>query len=200
MLLSSYTSQLIECGLDEAGRGCLAGPVVAAGVILPKKFTHNILRDSKQLSAEEREELAEEIKQKAIEWTISESNVDEIDKFNILNASILAMHRCVEKLQTTPQLLLIDGNRFHPYNFIPYECIIKGDDKYFAIAAASVLAKTHRDKIMKDLSKTFPEYVWEKNMGYPTIAHRKAIEKNGITDWHRKTFRGVKEFVEKEEI
>ncbi len=195
MLLSSYTSNLIECGLDEAGRGCLCGPVVAAGVVLPKDFKHEILRDSKQLSANEREKLAEEIKEKAIEWTIAESTPTEIDTYNILNASILAMHRCIEKLQTQPELLLIDGNRFHPYNFIPYECVIKGDDKFFAIAAASVLAKTHRDSIMKNLAEEFPVYFWEKNMGYPTSVHRKAIENNGITIWHRKTFRGVKEFI-----
>ncbi|TAE50961.1 MAG: ribonuclease HII [Cytophagia bacterium] len=195
MLASSYTHNLIECGLDEAGRGCLCGPVVAAGVVLPKNFTHKILRDSKQLSAKERNELAEEIKEKAIEWTISEANATEIDTFNILNASILAMHRCVEKLQTKPELLLIDGNRFHPYNFIPYQCVVKGDDKFFSIAAASVLAKTHRDKIMKDLAEQFPMYSWEKNMGYPTQTHRQAIKDFGITIWHRKTFKGVKELV-----
>ncbi|TAE69875.1 MAG: ribonuclease HII [Bacteroidetes bacterium] len=196
MLLSSYTSNLVECGLDEAGRGCLCGPVVAAGVVLPKNFTHKILRDSKQLSAEQREELAIEIKEKAIEWTISTATPTEIDQFNILNASILAMHRCVEKLQTQPELLLVDGNRFHAYNFIPYQCVIKGDDKYFSIAAASILAKTHRDTLMKDLAKEFPEYCWEKNMGYPTIFHRKAIENHGVTIWHRKTFKGVKEFLD----
>jgi ribonuclease HII len=195
MLQSSYTTQYIEAGIDEVGRGCLAGPVVAAAVILPKNAKYDNLRDSKQLSSTKREELALEIKEKALAWAIAEASVEEIDQFNILNASILAMHRCIEKLTIMPELLLIDGNRFKPYNFISHQCIVKGDNKFLSIAAASVLAKTYRDKLMTNLSKTFTHYGWEKNMGYPTKIHKNGISKFGITEWHRKTFKGVKELL-----
>ena len=195
MLLPYYTKNCIEAGLDEAGRGCLAGPVVAAAVIWDSKKNNKNIRDSKKLSAKEREELAQEIKENAIDWAIATCSPEEIDQYNILAASILAMHKALDKLQTTPEALLVDGNRFKPYNFIPHHCIIKGDDKYLSIAAASILAKTHRDLVMENLSNEFPNYFWEKNKGYPTIEHRKSIALNGITEHHRKTFRGVKEFL-----
>lgn len=189
MLKSAYTENYQEAGLDEVGRGCLAGPVVAAAVILPKDFTHDTLKDSKKLSAVQREKLEIEIKESALAWAIADASVSEIDKLNILNASILAMHRAIEKLSLVPELLLIDGNKFKPYNFIPYHCIIKGDDKFFSIAAASVLAKNYRDKWMNDLADKFPQYDWKNNVGYPTLKHRKAIEEYGLTEWHRKSFK-----------
>jgi ribonuclease HII len=193
MLLSFYNKNYIEAGLDEAGRGCLAGPVVAAAVILPKDYEHPLLNDSKQLTASQRYLLKEEIKRDALAYCIAEASHEEIDKINILRASILAMHRAVDGLDLKPEHLLIDGNRFVPYPMIPHTCIVKGDAKFLAIAAASILAKTFRDELMENLAKTFPNYAWEKNAGYPTIFHRKAIIQHGITPHHRLTFRGVLE-------
>ncbi|MBX2964343.1 MAG: ribonuclease HII [Cyclobacteriaceae bacterium] len=187
-LRSSFTKDLIEAGCDEAGRGCLAGPVVAAAVILPKKYKHKRLTDSKQLSAEERFELREEILRDAEAWAVAEVSHEEIDIINILNASYKAMHLAVEQLTIRPELLLIDGNRFKPYREVPFECIIKGDAKYFSIAAASVLAKTYRDELMQKLAVEHPGYGWETNVGYPTPAHRDGIKLLGITPYHRKSF------------
>jgi ribonuclease HII len=189
MLFPFYTTQYTEAGLDEVGRGCLAGPVVASAVILPKDINLPTLRDSKQLSAEVRAALEIQIKEKAIAWAIAECSPAEIDQWNILQASIQAMHRALDALPTLPELLLVDGNKFKPYKFIPYHCIIKGDDKYVAIAAASVLAKNYRDNLMQELAQTYPEYGWETNVGYPTKAHKKAIALYGLTPHHRLTFK-----------
>jgi len=188
-LQSAYTPDLIEAGLDEAGRGCLAGPVVAAAVILPKDYTHASLNDSKQLTRTEREKLRLEIEKEAIAFAVAEAANTEIDQINILNASFLAMHRAVEQLLLMPQLLLVDGNRFKPYALLPHVCIVKGDTKFLSIAAASVLAKTYRDELMEKLSKDFPHYGWETNAAYPTKAHYMAIENYGITPHHRLSFR-----------
>ena len=192
MLKSSYTSDLVEAGCDEVGRGCLAGPVVAAAVILPKTFTHDFLTDSKQLSAQQRVHLTEEIKRQALAFAVSEVDNQQIDEINILNASFMAMHRALDALPLRPELILVDGNRFQPYPFIAHQCVIKGDQQYFSIAAASVLAKTHRDNLMRQLALKYPEYGWERNVGYPTSAHREAILKHGITKWHRRSFAGCK--------
>jgi ribonuclease HII len=188
MLRSSFTKDLIEAGCDEAGRGCLAGPVVAAAVILPKKYRHKLLNDSKQLLREERETLRFEIERDAIAFGVAEVDHEEIDRINILNASFKAMHLALDKLHTRPELLLIDGNRFKPYGGTRHECIIKGDGRFLSIAAASVLAKTYRDDLMMSLAMQFPGYSWETNVGYPTIAHRQGIRQIGITPFHRKTF------------
>lgn len=188
MLRSSFTKDLTEAGCDEAGRGCLAGPVVAAAVILPKKFRHKLLTDSKQLKKDAREELREVIQKSAIAWAVAEVSHSEIDEINILNASFKAMHLALDKLQEQPQLLLIDGNRFKPYRDVRHECIIKGDATYFSIAAASVLAKTYRDDLMQGLANQYPGYGWETNVGYPTEAHRDGIKQLGITPYHRKSF------------
>ena len=188
MLRSSFTKDLIEAGCDEAGRGCLAGPVVAAAVILPKRYRHKKLNDSKQLTKEEREELRVDILRDALEWAVAEVDHQEIDKINILNASFKAMHLALDKLQTRPQLLLIDGNRFKPYSDVRYECIIKGDGRFLSIAAASILAKTYRDDLMVKLAGQFPGYSWETNVGYPTEAHRDGIRQIGISPFHRKSF------------
>jgi ribonuclease HII len=188
VLRSSRTKDLIEAGCDEVGRGCLAGPVVAAAVILPKKYRHRKLNDSKQLTREERLELREVIIQKALAWAVAEVSNDEIDEINILNASFKAMHLALDQLTVQPQMLLIDGNRFKPYKEIPFECVIKGDASYLSIAAASILAKTYRDELMEKLSVQFPGYSWETNVGYPTEEHRDGIRKLGITPLHRKTF------------
>ena len=182
---------VVEAGCDEAGRGCLAGPVVAAAVILPRRFRHKTLNDSKKLSKDEREELREMIINKAIDYAIAEVDNNEIDSINILNASFLAMHRAIAQLKSLPELLLIDGNRFNPYPNIPHQCVIEGDGKFYSIAAASILAKTHRDQIMWKHSKQFPGYGWETNVGYPTIAHRKAIQELGFTHLHRRSFRCI---------
>ncbi|MBX2947001.1 MAG: ribonuclease HII [Cyclobacteriaceae bacterium] len=187
-LRSSFTKHLIEAGCDEAGRGCLAGPVVAAAVILPKKYRHKRLTDSKQLSAEERFSLREEIIRDAEAWAVAEVSHEEIDVINILNASFKAMHLAVDQLTIQPELLLIDGNRFKPYRDVPFECIIKGDAKYLSIAAASVLAKTYRDELMKKLAVEHPGYGWETNVGYPTAGHRDAIKLLGLSPYHRKSF------------
>ncbi len=188
-MLKHYKSKLIVAGCDEAGRGCLAGPVVAAAVILPKDFKNKILNDSKVLSKKKRELLRLIIEKEALSWAIGIAEPKEIDKINILNASFLAMHRAINTLNTKSELLLIDGNRFNPYINIPHKCIIKGDGKYLSIAAASVLAKTYRDDIMKKLDLESPEYKWKKNKGYPTKEHRKAITEYGVTIHHRKSFK-----------
>ena len=187
-MLKHYKSKLIIAGCDEAGRGCLAGPVVAAAVILPKDFKNKVLKDSKVLSEKERELLRSIIEKEALSWAIGIAEPKEIDKINILNASFLAMHRAINRLNAKSELLLIDGNRFNPYTNIPHKCIIKGDGKYLSIAAASVLAKTYRDDIMKKLDLGSPEYKWKKNKGYPTKEHRKAITEYGATIHHRKSF------------
>ncbi len=188
MLLSSFTHDLIEAGCDEAGRGCLAGPVVAAAVILPKGYQHELLNDSKQLCKTEREQLRTDILKDALAYAIAEVDNIEIDQVNILNASFVAMHRAIEKLTTVPEVLLIDGNRFNPYKGIRHECIIKGDGKYLSIAAASILAKTHRDDLMVKFAGQFPGYGWDTNYGYPTMEHRDGIRAQGITPLHRRSF------------
>lgn len=188
MLKSYFNKTLIEAGCDEAGRGCLAGPVYAASVILPKNYKNKWLDDSKKLSDKDRYELRPEIEAKAIAWAIGVVDNIEIDAINILKASFLAMHRAVDELQSKPELLLIDGNRFTPYKNIPHQCIIKGDAKFLSIAAASVLAKTYRDDFMKEAAITYPHYSWEQNMAYPTKKHRDAIRLHGTTPLHRMTF------------
>lgn len=188
MLKSSHTIDLVEAGCDEVGRGCLAGPVVAAAVILPKNYSHEILNDSKQLSKEERLQLRQEIHRDAISWAVAEVSNEEIDRINILKASFKAMHLALDKLTTKPDLLLIDGNRFQPYGNLQFECVIKGDATYLSIAAASVLAKTYRDELMEKLSKEYPGYAWESNVGYPTEEHRDGIRNLGITPYHRRSF------------
>ncbi len=189
MLLANFQNKLLECGADEAGRGCLAGPVTAAAVILPTTFKNEILNDSKVLSAKKREFLRPIIEQKAIAFAFCHVFEDEIDKINILNASITAMQRSIKQLQPQPEFIIIDGNKFKPYAEIPYETIIKGDGKYLSIAAASILAKTYRDDYMAKIHKEFPMYNWIKNKGYPTKQHREAIRKYGACKYHRKTFR-----------
>lgn len=189
MLLARYQYELIEAGCDEAGRGCLAGPVFAAAVILPYDFEHSLLNDSKQLSETVRYELRTEIEQNAIAFAVATVDNVEIDKINILNASFLAMHRAIEKLPIDPQFLIIDGNRFNKYKKVPHQCIVEGDAKYFSIAAASILAKTYRDDFMKQIAAEHPEYDWHSNKGYPTIKHREAVLKMGFTPYHRRTFR-----------
>jgi ribonuclease HII len=188
MLLPFYHKNTLEAGCDEAGRGCLAGPVVAAAVILPVGFSNNLLNDSKKLSEKQRNILRPIIEEQAISFGIGVVSPQEIDKINILNASFLAMHRAVEQLNPTPEHLLIDGNRFNAYPDIPHTCVVKGDSKYMSIAAASVLAKTFRDEIMQKLHAEFPNYAWNKNKGYPTTIHREAIKKHGVTIHHRKSF------------
>lgn len=189
MLLARFQHELIEAGCDEAGRGCLAGPVFAAAVILPDGFDHPLLNDSKQLSESVRYELRIEIEQKALAFAVASVDNVEIDAINILNASFLAMHRAIEKLSHDPQFLIIDGNRFNKYRNLPHQCIVEGDAKYLSIAAASVLAKTYRDDFMKQIAKEHPGYDWHSNKGYPTIKHREAILKMGFTPYHRRTFR-----------
>ncbi|RMA57165.1 ribonuclease HII [Ulvibacter antarcticus] len=189
MLKLKIHSHLLECGTDEAGRGCLAGPVTAAAVILPNDFHHPFLTDSKLLSEKKRLILKEIIEKEAICYAVTHVMMEEIDKINILNASILAMHRSIEKLTQQPEFIAIDGNRFKPYKKTPYECVVKGDGKYLHIAAASILAKTYRDEYMTNLHRDFPAYKWLKNKGYPTLEHRAAIREYGITPFHRKSFR-----------
>ncbi len=189
MLKSSFSAMGPEAGLDEAGRGCLAGPVVAAAVILPRDYQNPRLRDSKKMSHKLRMELQAEIKDSALAWGIAEASPLEIDQINILHASHLAMQRAVEKLQVKPKLLLVDGNSFAKTSTIPYECIIGGDDQYYAIAAASVLAKTYRDALMVQLAQEHPGYGWETNRGYPTREHKAAIARLGTNRCHRQTFK-----------
>lgn len=188
MLEAYYTKDVIEAGCDEAGRGCLAGPVFAAAVILPPDFKSELLNDSKQLSEKNRYALRPLIEQEAIAWGIGVVTAPEIDAINILKASFLAMHRAIEQLKVQPQALLIDGNRFTPYKEIPFTCMVKGDGRFLSIAAASILAKTYRDDYMLQLAVEYPFYGWQQNKGYPTRAHREAISKHGITPYHRKTF------------
>ena len=196
MLLSYHQAGVIEAGCDEAGRGCLAGPVVASAVILPADYKHSLLNDSKVISKKRRVTLRAEIKREAISWAIGEYSNEEIDRVNILNASFYAMHRAIDQLTPAPMHLIIDGNRFNKYKELPHDCIIKGDGKYLSIAAASILAKTHRDELMEQLAEQYPEYGWEKNAGYPTKAHRSAIRAYGITPFHRKSFRLLPEQIE----
>ncbi|HCQ15339.1 MAG: ribonuclease HII [Owenweeksia sp.] len=188
-LRNFHTKGLVEAGCDEAGRGCLAGPVVAAAVILPPRFSHPLLNDSKQMTESDRNKLRLVIEKKALAWAVSFVDHEEIDAVNILNASFLAMHRAVDQLQKEPDCLLIDGNRFNPHSRYPHHCIIKGDGKFKNIAAASVLAKTHRDAFMEKLSEEFPHYQWTSNKGYPTRKHRQAILQHGPSPYHRKSFR-----------
>lgn len=188
MLKSSFTPNLIEVGLDEVGRGCLAGPVVAAAVILPKDYQNSLLNDSKQMTEKRRLLVEEDIKKHALAYSISEVSPSKIDEINILNASFLAMHQCLDILDLVPELLLVDGNRFIQYKKLKHECVIKGDSKYLSIAAASVLAKNYRDQLMAKLGEEFPYYAWERNAGYPTKVHREGIKNHGITKWHRLSF------------
>lgn len=189
MLLSHYTPDLIECGCDEAGRGCLAGAVFAAAVILPKDYQNETLNDSKQLSEKQRYLLRDQIEKDAVAWAVSSVSPQEIDQTNILRAAIHAMNLAVAQLTVAPQLLLIDGNRFYNESLIPYFTIVKGDGKYLSIAAASVLAKTYRDDYMNDLALQYPQYGWDKNKGYPTAAHYSALKRHGATPLHRTSFK-----------
>jgi len=189
MLKSFFDKTKIEAGCDEAGRGCLAGPVYAAAVILPNDYFNDNLNDSKKLTEKKRNILRNEIQREAIDYAVGIVDNHEIDKVNILNASFLAMHRAINKLKTKPELLLIDGNRFKSYNKIPHTCIVKGDSLYLSIAAASVLAKTYRDEYMYKIHSEFPQYNWEKNKAYPTKFHREAISKFGVTKYHRLSYR-----------
>ena len=189
MLLPIYNTQgLIEAGCDEAGRGCLAGSVYAAAVILPPDYTNDELNDSKKLSAKRRYALRKVIERDAVAWAVGVATAAEIDEINILNASILAMHRALDKLAVRPEFVIVDGNRFKPYHDVPHQTIVKGDGKYLAIAAASILAKTYRDDYMHELHKEFPYYGWDRNAGYPTKQHREGIAEHGLTPYHRVTF------------
>lgn len=189
MLLSCLEENRIEAGCDEAGRGCLAGPVFAAAVILPDGYTNELLNDSKQLSEKKRDALRPIIERDALAWAVGIVTAEEIDKINILNASFLAMHRAIDGLKIKPEHLLIDGNRFKPYKDIPHTCIVKGDGKMMSIAAASILAKTHRDEFMKKIHAEFPQYAWNVNKGYPTKTHRAAIAEHGVSPYHRVSFK-----------
>ena len=188
-LLKSFSNLYIEAGCDEVGRGCLCGPVVAASVVLDRNFNQNLVNDSKKLTFKTRMYLDSYIKDHVVDYAIAEVSPDFIDHHNILNASIHAMHLSLDQLKIQPELLLIDGNKFHPYNFIPHQCIIKGDSKILSIACASILAKNYRDQLMMNLHEEFPEYGWNKNMGYATKVHREALNKLGPTIHHRKSFR-----------
>ena len=189
MLLNNYSNKVLECGTDEAGRGCLAGPVTAAAVILPLDFSNGLLNDSKQLSEKKRAILKPIIEADALTFGVAHIFQEDIDTINILNASILAMHKSIEQLKPIPEFIIVDGNKFKPYSNIPSKTIIKGDSKYLSIAAASVLAKTYRDLYMNKIHEEFPMYNWKQNKGYPTKEHRAAIKKYGITKHHRKSFR-----------
>ena len=188
MLKSHYYESLIEAGCDEAGRGCLAGSVYAAAVILPPDYQNELLNDSKKLTAKKRYALREEIERDAIAWAVGIVTPEEIDKINILNASFLAMHRALDQLKVRPEAVIVDGNRFKPYHDLPSTTIVKGDGKYLSIAAASILAKTYRDDYMLSLAEEYPQYDWQSNMGYPTKKHRQAIREHGITPFHRKSY------------
>lgn len=188
MLKLSFSNKYIEAGCDEAGRGCLAGPVFAAAVILPPDFSNDLLNDSKMLKEPDRDALRKVVEAEALAWSVASVDNNLIDEINILNASFLAMHLALDKLKRMPEFLLIDGNRFKPYKAIPHQCIIKGDGQYLSIAAASVLAKTHRDEYMKKVHLEYPHYNWKQNKGYPTVAHRRAVAEFGITPLHRKSF------------
>ena len=188
MLKSHYYESLIEAGCDEAGRGCLAGSVYAAAVILPPDYQNELLNDSKKLTAKKRYALREEIERDAIAWAVGIVTPEEIDKINILNASFLAMHRALDQLKVRPGAVIVDGNRFKPYQDLPSTTIVKGDGKFLSIAAASILAKTYRDDYMLSLAEEYPQYDWQSNMGYPTKKHRQAIREHGITPYHRKSY------------
>lgn len=188
MLEKHFYTGLVEAGTDEAGRGCLAGPVYAAAVILPDDFEHSLLNDSKQLTDHQRRQLREVIERETVAWAVGIASAAEIDKINILNASILAMHRALDGLSIVPQAVIVDGNRFKPWRSLPYTTIVKGDGKLMPIAAASILAKTYRDDCMIELAKDFPQYQWQQNKGYPTKAHRDAIRQHGLSPHHRLTF------------
>jgi len=188
MLKSHYYEEKIEAGCDEAGRGCLAGSVYAAAVILPEDYQNELLNDSKQLTEKKRYKLREIIQHDAVAWAVGIVTPEEIDKINILNASILAMHRALDQLKVRPEAIIVDGNRFKPYYDIPHTTIVKGDGKYLSIAAASILAKTYRDDYMNELAKEYPQYDWLSNKGYPTKKHREAIKQFGITPYHRKSY------------
>ena len=188
MLKSHYYESLIEAGCDEAGRGCLAGSVYAAAVILPPDYQNELLNDSKKLTAKKRYALREEIERDAIAWAVGIVTPEEIDKINILNSSFLAMHRALDQLKVRPEAVIVDGNRFKPYQDLPSTTIVKGDGKYLSIAAASILAKTYRDDYMLSLAEEYPQYDWQSNMGYPTKKHRQAIREHGITPYHRKSY------------
>ena len=189
MLKSNFQQNLIEAGCDEVGRGCIAGPVIAAAVILKKNYKNHKIIDSKKLTARMRTHLEKEIKNDALDWAVASINNVKIDKHNILNASILAMHKALDKLKLRPEFIVVDGNKFNPYRRTEHECIINGDNKFLSIAAASILAKNYRDRYMIKLSNIYSEYSWETNFGYPTRAHREAIKRCGITKYHRKSFK-----------
>ena len=189
LLLNFHTRNILEAGCDEAGRGCLAGPVFAAAVILPHDYIHPLLNDSKQVTVEDREELRVHIEENALSWAVAKVKPHVIDRINILRASFRAMHHALGRLQITPDHILVDGNRFTPFKKIPFTTVVKGDGKYTSIAAASILAKTHRDAYMRRLHQKFPQYGWEENKGYPTKSHRDGIEQFGSTEHHRKSFR-----------
>ena len=188
-MLPFFQNTFPEAGCDEAGRGCLAGPVFAAAVILPRDFTHDTLTDSKKLNSRQRYLLRDEIQEKAIAWAVASCDNHEIDRINILKASVRAMHKAIDQLVVRPEYLIIDGNYFIPYHGIPHQSIVKGDALYYSIAAASVLAKTYRDDYMSELATEYPQYLWEKNKGYPSYEHREAIVAHGVTPYHRKSFR-----------
>lgn len=190
-LIKKWSEKYVEAGCDEVGRGCLCGPVVAAAVIIDDNFNQNLVNDSKKLNFRTRQELDSYIRENVKDYAIAECPPELIDEHNILNASIHAMHLALDKLATRPELILVDGNRFHPYNYIPHQCVIRGDSKVLAIAAASILAKNYRDNIMLTLHEEFPDYGWNKNMGYATKNHREALNKFGPTKYHRKSFKLV---------
>ena len=196
MLRRNHSQLVMECGTDEAGRGCLAGPVTAAAVIMPKNFRNKLINDSKKLTHIDRFSLKSLIEKKALCFSVQHIFMDEIDRINILNASILAMHKCIAELSPTPEFIIVDGNRFKKYGGIPHECIIKGDGKYLSIAAASILAKTYRDAYMEQIHEEFPMYNWKQNKGYPTEEHRRAIMEYGPTIYHRKSFKLLPEQLE----
>lgn len=187
--LPTQFSELLEAGTDEAGRGCLAGPVTAAAVILPKNFSHPLLDDSKKLSDKQRYALRPIIEKEALAFSVAHCSIEEIEELNILHASIKAMHKAIESLKLTPEFIVVDGNRFHAFKEIPHQCVIKGDGKYQNIAAASILAKTYRDDLMLALHEEFPHYAWDRNKGYPTKMHREGIKTTGVSPHHRKSFR-----------
>lgn len=189
MLKLNYSGFALEAGTDEAGRGCLCGPVVAAAVILPSNFSHPFLNDSKQLSEKKRNELRHIIEEEALAFGVSFVWQEEVDEINVLQASIAGMHRSIEALQIVPEFIIVDGNKFKNYKDIPHKTIVKGDSKFLTIAAASILAKTYRDEYMEQIDKEFPQYQWKKNKGYPTQAHRTAIQQFGVTKYHRKSFK-----------
>ncbi len=189
MLLPFFQEELLEAGCDEAGRGCLAGPVFAAAVILPKDFHHPLLNDSKQLNETQRKQLRIEIEAQSLAFAVAQVDHEEIDRINILQASFLAMHLALDNLKTRPEFILVDGNRFKKYQDLPHQCIVKGDGKYFSIAAASILAKTYRDDFMEQIAGDYPQFDWSSNKGYPTKKHREAVLAHGFSPYHRRSFK-----------